>query len=115
MADSGDSAGGGTSSRGGTSGSGAGRPSASEINSWSIGQLMRFLRQRGIDTSGCVEKAELAALAERAAAAPAQSSVGAPAAGAAPDGGNGTFAEALMGSMRGANTSSRLMAAVSLR
>ena len=114
MADSGDSAGGGTSSRGGTSGSGAGSPSASEINSWSIGQLMRFLRQRGINIDGCVEKAELVALAERAAAAPAHSSVDVPAMAAAPDGGNASFADALMGQLRGANPSSRLLAAVSL-
>uniref|UniRef100_A0A061RF91 SAP domain-containing protein n=1 Tax=Tetraselmis sp. GSL018 TaxID=582737 RepID=A0A061RF91_9CHLO len=68
---------------GGTAGAAAGggsAPAAADYAAWPVRELQQFLRERGQDTSGVVEKAELVERARLAAASAASPS------GAAPEG-----------------------------
>lgn len=130
MADLGSSGGSGSSSAGSFSGSGGGggpsaAAAASDLSSWSILELKRFLRQHSVDTGRYTEKRELLALAQQTAAAVAAAQpVGgvAAAAAAAPavatSGGDDpagvSLAEALLASMRALCPGSDILAEVRL-
>jgi hypothetical protein len=129
MADLGGSGASGSSSAGSLSGSGGGGgPSAvaaaSDLSSWSIRELKRFLHQHGVDTSRCTERRELVALAQQTAAAvaTAQPVQGAAAAAAAlavatsggDDPSEASLAEALPASMRALCPGSDILAEVRL-